>query len=196
MTASPQTIRLFIGTPLPEPLQECIGPIYQHRAQWEAEIPHRMVWVAPDRCHLTWLFLGNVPQTEVDSIRTRLTQALENQASPILKLHQTVFWPNPRIPKLWVWLGFDEGGNTTKLAHQIRGALPEYPEKKAFKPHITLARLKTSSQQCPKPIISPQLISRLQIPAQTWEIQQVYLYQSTLTPQCAVYESLASWDLG
>ena len=64
-----------------------------------------------------------------------------------------------------------------------RRRLAYRPEKRAFWPHVTLARVKRGRRAPPLDAPDP--------PAAPFEAPELTLYRSTLRPQGALYEALA-----
>jgi 2'-5' RNA ligase len=75
-----------------------------------------------------------------------------------------------------------------ELSDRLAGAGLYVPEKRAFWPHVTLARVK---RPAPGPGKVPPLPGLLEKP---FTASRITLYRSTLLPQGARYEALASRD--
>lgn len=128
--------RLFIGIALPETVRERLaiirGPLTGAR------------WVEPTDLHITLRFIGDVDNRQADEL-VGFLDAID--AAPFDIELRDVGAFGGRDPKI-IWAGA-EGGEP--LAHlqraterAARGAGSE-PEKRAFKPHVTLARLSGAS---------------------------------------------------
>ncbi|MCD4814665.1 RNA 2',3'-cyclic phosphodiesterase [bacterium] len=92
----------------------------------------------------------------------------------------------PRV----VWLGVEKGGNTLKaLQADLAGYLGKVGftlEKRAFVPHVTLARIKgTQAQQACRALRLPAIPEQVVLP-----VKDILLMQSRLLPQGVQYTVL------
>ena len=93
---------------------------------------------APENLHLTLAFLGEIPESRVDDIKA----AMDSVEVP----DQTLVFERVgcfrRDSELW-WIGLKKTPALMKLQQELSDALADAGfrlEKRAFKPHITLAR--------------------------------------------------------
>ena len=93
---------------------------------------------APENLHLTLAFLGEIPESRVDDIKA----AMDRVSVP----EQTLVFERVgcfrRDSELW-WIGLKKTPALMKLQQELSDALTDAGfnlEKRAFKPHITLAR--------------------------------------------------------
>ncbi len=161
--------------------------IYQKRQEIEAAWDWKVSWAGPDTWHMTWMFMGDVPQSDVPKLQDKLTKAVTQIPHFDLQFDTLAFWPNARHPRYLVWLGDPEQTTLKELVKCLQTTFPKYAERRRFKPHITLARFRQARVDSPKPVTLPQLVN---IPTTRWSIEQVHLYQSILSPQGAQHKSL------
>jgi 2'-5' RNA ligase len=94
----------------------------------------------------------------------------------------------PRRPRLFALDLGDPDGGCGRLQQAVSDALEAgrfyKPEKRPFWPHVTLARVKRNLRAAPLPADPP--------PLAPFHGARLTLYRSTLRPQGALYESLAS----
>jgi len=136
-----------------------------------------------DQLHLTLFFIGEVPNEELDGI----TQALQEISLPAfpLRLEGVGCFPNPTRPRiLWAGLSFPPSLQNLKneIDHRLQ-SLGFAPDKKAFHPHVTLARIK-------KPGVTgiPKFLQdHKSFQSEEFSVQNFYLYSSNLTPKGAFY---------
>jgi RNA 2',3'-cyclic 3'-phosphodiesterase len=185
-----ETVRLFVGSPVTGEAREALLHFYDQRQSLESILGSRIRWVAPENWHLTWAFLGAIPEPEVALIQARLHQALKNTRAGVLSLTQTAFWPTLRHPRQLVWEGDPSVPSILAIYKQVYAVLPTFLPEKTFRPHITLARFKTAD-----PRRFSQIPSTLWPKSQGWGVEAVHLYQSTLSPQGPRYDSLSHWIL-
>lgn len=136
------TIRAFIAIELPPDILAQLG---QLQAQLKAALPHISVrWVHPEGIHLTLKFLGEVPHSQLDLIKSALTQTAGRSPAFTFSVGQAGCFPNAQRPRI-VWIGVQEaGGYLNRLQRAIESAIAPlgYPtEKRSFSPHLTLGRV-------------------------------------------------------
>jgi RNA 2',3'-cyclic 3'-phosphodiesterase len=182
----PKTYRMFIASSVSGAVREQLERIHHQREQIAAKLPHRVRWADPAQWHLTWLFLGTVSEEQLEGIQARLTEALKSVIPTSMMLHDIVFWPSGKRPKMIVGR-LSPSPRLSQIADVIRAALPDFPADKPFTPHITLARLKDgppqAGQQKPGWVFSP-------FAAVSCPIEDVTLYTSTLTPAGPIYQPM------
>jgi RNA 2',3'-cyclic 3'-phosphodiesterase len=133
-------VRLFIAINFPEDLRSAL-----HAAMAPLRLAAPEVrWVDAPRIHLTMKFLGEHPESAV----APLVSALEHigvQYDPIpLELGGLNAFPNLRQPRV-VWLGVRADPKLELLHHDVEHACAAlgYPvEGRAFRPHVTLGRVR------------------------------------------------------
>ena len=134
-----------------------------------------------DNLHITLYFLGNTTA----GAQACVEQAAETVTGQPFELTLTEIghWPRPQV----VWLGPQEIPPPlldlyTGLVSAIRPCGFE-PERRAFHPHVTLARKVRRLQQAPtvEPIV--------------WRVEDFCLVESRTTPAGVRYEVLRHWPL-
>ena len=147
-------------------------------------------WVRPEGLHITLKFLGNV----ADGRRTGIENALRSvREKPVaLSLKQVGVFPNPRFPRV-LWVGIEAGPELEQLAvavDQQLGSVGFEREKRAFSPHVTLARV----NERPRGNLG-SLLMEAQPSFGTMTANEFHLYESKLSPQGSRYTKLASFKL-
>ena len=149
-------------------------------------------WAPIENQHVTLKFLGSVPEDRLDGIVDAGAGVAGVTAPGTLSLGGLGTFPGgKRMRVLWVGL-IDPLDLLAGLASRLDQALEPLgfePEKRAFTPHLTLARFKT-----PRHLDGP--LSALELPAEPFELSEVALYRSHLSPKGARYEALQRWPLG
>jgi RNA 2',3'-cyclic 3'-phosphodiesterase len=146
-------------------------------------------WVPPEGLHITLKFLGNVADERSESIE----QALRTVQAPsvFLSVRSIGFFPNPRSPRV-LWTGIEAGPELTTLAQRVDEALAPVGferEKRAFNPHVTIARFKDSRRKVDvSPIGQKPSFG-------TMTATEFHLYESKLSPQGSRHSKLESFDL-
>ena len=178
-------MRLFIALPLPEPVEKELGQIISLCRNQGGHIK----WVASENIHLTARFLGDSDETTIPGIKEQINE-VAGQFSPV----ETVIdklggFPNLRRPRV-IWAGI--GANTEQLAgiaEQVELRMRKLhfePEKKSFRAHLTLGRVRR-----------PQDLEQLSDFLQNYILKPIpvlfdrlCLFQSTLTPSGPIYKRL------
>jgi len=144
--------------------------------------------VAEKALHVTLAFLGYRAEQEAEAIAEAMTAAAS--PAPLLSPGDVVPVP-PRRPRLFALDLDDRDGACGQLQQAVSDALEAErfykPEKRPFWPHVTLARVKRNLRADPLPAEPP--------PLEPFRAPQLTLYRSTLRPQGAQYDALASQPL-
>lgn len=136
------TIRAFIAIELP---QDILAQLGQLQAQLKAALPRGSVrWVRPEGIHLTLKFLGEVPQSQLDLIKSALAEVGRRSPPFTFGVGQAGCFPNAHRPRV-VWIGVQEPGNwLNRLQRAVESAMTPLgypPENRSFTPHLTLGRV-------------------------------------------------------
>jgi 2'-5' RNA ligase len=140
--------RLFFAILLPDDIKHAIGEVVSRLNQ---SAPRNTIrWCREDQWHFTLKFLGELtPHQSVKA--TEGAEKTARIAAPFsLKLNGVGAFPNPQRPTV-MWLGVSEGSQQmSDLANQLDAELQAmgFPkDNRAFKPHLTLARIKSYEQE-------------------------------------------------
>ena len=144
--------------------------------------------VAEEALHVTLAFLGYRAEQEAGAIAEAMTSAAGD--APLLVPDAVKPIP-PRRPRLFALDLEDPDGTCMRLQQAVSDALEAgrfyKPEKRPFWPHVTLARVKRNQRAEPLPADPP--------PLDPFHAPQLTLYRSTLRPQGAKYDALATAPL-
>jgi 2'-5' RNA ligase len=102
----------------------------------------------PEALHLTLCFLGGRPVSEIETIG----DALADCAASVGELELGApLWLPPRHPRVLAVEVHDRGGGLARLHAAVCGALADatdwQPERRGFKAHITVARVRGGGRQ-------------------------------------------------
>jgi RNA 2',3'-cyclic 3'-phosphodiesterase len=183
-------LRLFIAADVPDRVKadvaSAVGP-YAER------IPAAR-WTRSDGWHVTLKFLGATWPRLMEEVRQALqTTAHRTQAFETRLTHLGVF-PSPARTRV-VWVGLEDSeGRFPELVRSLDDLLAENfgVEKRAFTPHLTLARLNP-----PRNIreFIPDLVGT-PVRSEPFTMDRLVLYRSQLSPKGATYEPLLEARLG
>jgi 2'-5' RNA ligase len=132
-------MRLFLAINPPAALQQAIGAATSSLRE-SADIS----WVPEQRLHLTLKFLGEQPESAVEPLRDAMRVIAQNHAPSVAALEGIGAFPNFRRPRV-IWMGIDPEARLELLHHDVEvacDALGHPLEGKAFRPHITLGRVR------------------------------------------------------
>ena len=147
-------------------------------------------WQSDDQLHLTLSFLGEVDRPEADDIAAALG-AIDRPRPTIALQGAGSFDHKGLIHSIWAGVAPDAG--LKQLHDRINRALlaaGARPEQRAFKPHITLARLGRQAGPV-EPFLSR--IAGLASPPVT--IDAFLLFESRLGHDGPTYETVARYPL-
>jgi 2'-5' RNA ligase len=179
--------RLFLGIELPDTYRQSLKPLIKSLSELtDASVN----WSKPGTWHLTLKFLGETDEAHIPSIKATLAAVYFTAFT--LRAGGAGAFPETRRPKV-LWLGLTEGGEqAATLAESIENALAalDIPrEKKPFRPHLTLGRVRK-----PAPgDWSPVLDAAAAHPWPPFTATRFTLWQSTLTPEGAIHTALAEF---
>ena len=181
-------MRLFVAVDVPGRVKESLR---------EAMVPYRdriagARWTSPDSWHVTLKFLGWTWPRLVGEVQRAVGEAAAAGRPFETALTEVGAFPSPsRARVLWAGLADPEG----RLAG-LAGALDELleahvrPEKRAFSAHLTVARVDPPANLR----TLPDLVG-LPLGSDRFEIGELVLYRSHLSPRGARYEVIKSFDL-
>jgi 2'-5' RNA ligase len=178
-------LRAFIAIDLPQTIQAALG---QAQAAFRAACPDCR-WTRPEGIHLTLKFLGHISDEQIQQVTTALAAL-----GPFEKFSVHVtgfgFFPNARRPRVF-WAGLEAPPTLEELAKCVEDVMHKlgFPrEKRAFAPHLTLARFKTPRAQ---PRLQASVEKRVEKSLGRFEVSEFFLFESKLSPHGAEYRKVA-----
>jgi len=180
-------MRVFIAIDLPNEVRDTLREV-QHELR---PLTNSVRWVAPESIHITLKFVGEIPEKRIAEIDTALTGLTWKRFN--VTVRGVGFFPGTRSPRVF-WAGL-AAPTMKELAEEIDIRMERLgfdKEKRAFRPHITLARARDT-----------RIDSSLVLGAADYEehdfgsftVGSVFLFKSTLKPTGAVYEKLKEYVL-
>ena len=176
-------IRLFVGIELPEELRQRMVLI-----QTGVE---RAKWVAEENLHLTLRYIGEVSGNDAADAADALSTV---HASPFQVTVDGAghFESRKRVRALW--LGVERSGALVGLRDRIESALVRAglePERRKYKPHITIARLNNGSPGLAREWLASNTMFR----AIPFTVEKFTLFSSHLGREKAIYTAEAEYPL-
>ncbi len=177
----PERARLFAAADLPDAVRSEL-------AAWGAACASRVADLRPvpaERLHLTLVFLGTRPLEEAERIGELVTACADG---PVEVALGDALWLAPRRPHVLTVAVEDAGGRLGALQARVAAALAEgaghEPERRAYRPHATVARVRKGARVRPGDVALPA------VPRGAFALPSLTLYRSVLG-RSARYEPLA-----
>jgi len=146
-------------------------------------------WLPKENYHLTLAFLGNVDYVLISSLQLKLEQILSSKQAVPFRFSEITPFPFSGTPKI-VAAMLEHSDELMQLQHNTAKCVRVFGlslERRCFKPHLTLGRLKYRSRK--NIVFQPQQIFLEGVS------EKVVILQSELTPKGAVYTSLGEISL-
>ena len=143
-------------------------------------------WVAPESIHITLKFVGEVQEKRIEDIDVALTGLTWKPFT--VTVRGVGFFPGTRSPRVF-WAGM-EAPTMQGLAEHLDARMERLgfeKEKRAFRPHITLARARNTRIESSL-VTSSAPYEEHDFGSST--VDRVFLFKSTLKPSGAVHEKL------
>ncbi|HCX73883.1 MAG TPA: RNA 2',3'-cyclic phosphodiesterase [Candidatus Cloacimonas sp.] len=177
-------MRTFLALELPENIKDILADLIEGAQNY---CKQEIKWISRPNLHITLQFIGKTYPEDIKEIAAYTAQ--EFQKIGELEMHsprlQIIPNRNPRL--IWVSLQC-ENKQIFKISKRIKRKLEQLGyelDKKPFKLHITLGRVK---KRLPKKIIDFLLTKDIKF--SKFMVPELVLYRSYLKPTGAVYEKL------
>ncbi len=167
--------RLFVGVPLPE---ELVGFVQSAQAALEPAPGLRLL--RPDQWHVTLAFIGEVDEAKVAAARTVL-DSLPSHLGGEGRITRFLMLPSAAKARVVTLEIDDHEGAFSRLFEVVMDGLEAAEvmrrEKRPFRPHLTVARLRKPGPVQP----------RSESGEARYAVESVCLYRSELKREGAVY---------
>lgn len=131
-----KTRRLFVGIPLSPELRKRLR---REMADWPDEAVLR---TAEDNLHVTLMFLGFVHEEDVPEMCAKVGEVCQDIAAFDLSFTGIRLLDNDENPKM-IWLTGEPSEELKTLREELEKEFSAFvTEKKAYRPHVTLAKIK------------------------------------------------------
>jgi len=185
-------LRTFLALDLPVGLQPLLEQVMAELRRCDAEVR----WVPVGNVHLTLKFFGEVSEVQVEEIARAAAAVARSRAPFRLRLAGAGAFPTPRSPRV-VWVGVAGELEPLRELHQQLEAAFEalgFPrEDRPFTPHLTVGRVKSSKG---RDGLVRCLAGLPPFESEPFEVREIILYRSKLSPQGATYLPLRVISLG
>src|SRR5690242_9994422 len=173
-------LRLFVGIALPPELKLSLSLI-------ATGVPGAK-WVDAGNYHLTLRFIGEIDEGQAEDVDAALSRIRGPRFDVALA---TVGHFGLRQ----LWVGVERNEALQHLHDKIESALTRLglpPDERRYTPHVTLARLKGTSESRVQAYLSQHALYR----APPFRVEHFSLIASYLTKSGAIYEDQADYSLG
>jgi 2'-5' RNA ligase len=173
-------LRLFVGIDLPPELKLSLSLM-------ASGVPGAK-WVDPGNYHLTLRFIGEIDEGAAEDVDA----ALRLIRAPRFEL--TLATVN-HFGRRQLWVGVERNDALQHLHQKIETALSRLgfaPDEHRYTPHVTLARLKGTSEERVQAYIMAHALYR----ALSFPVDHFSLIASYLTKSGSIYEDQADYRLG
>jgi 2'-5' RNA ligase len=180
----PKPLRLFVAVDVPDDVRSSVAAAVEPLHE---RFPHAR-WSPPNNWHLTLKFLGRTPPRLEDWVAGSVERVAERSAPFEISVLGLGAFPSARRSRV-LWAGLaDPRARLAEVAALLdAGLASEFePEKRAFTPHLTVARF------------DPPLSVGEELPevaTRTFVVRQLVLYRSRLGRPAPVYEAMRSFPL-
>lgn len=183
------TWRLFCAVELPSKVR---ARLENHVRQLRAEAPDVAAsWTRVENIHLTLKFFGNVDVKRIADISSAASRAAQQFSAFEIEIGGTGVFPKPsRAQVLWIGVN-DASGRLSALQKELEkefASLGFETEDRAFKPHLTIARLRRPEGA--RPLAEAHL--KLQFPSQKITLNEVVVFRSELSSKGSKYTAISN----
>jgi 2'-5' RNA ligase len=192
---TPKKIRAFIALKTPPAWDSALSEL---QSKLKEKVRSKSFkWTKPEQIHITLRFFGYIRPEETATILERIkADVIPEQTAFNLRCEGIGCFPNSRRPRVF-WAGIiGDTASLQKLHTSVTVAtrtFGEPPEDRPFKAHLTLARIHQPERSALDELENA-ITGGFKIKSE-WNVNELILMQSHLSPHGATYEPLASWPL-
>ena len=153
-------------------------------------------WVDAEKIHLTLKFFGNFEESRIEPIVESIREPVQAAFPFSLQVSGVGAFPHFKNPRV-VWVGLvDKTSSLNPFQKKLEARLDQigFPrEDRAFQPHLTLGRAKSSRG---KDELVGQMEKYREEKFGEFQVEGVTLFSSELTPSGPIYTKLRELRLG
>lgn len=176
------SVRAFISLPVAE---EVVRKIIRCQKELARTTGEAVRWAPQEQIHLTLQFLGNIPAAEVEHLQIRLAPLAR-----VLRLRAQGIGAFPSLgrPRV-VWVGLAGEIDELKALQAAVENATGRSEEREFHPHLTIGRVREGHRP------NLNLDRWKNEPFGEWEIRELFLMQSKLSPKGSTHSVLARFGV-
>lgn len=191
-----EEIRTFVAIELSTGIKSELTRV-QEMLREKIATPH-LRWADPTNVHLTLKFLGNVPLDRIQEITAALKEACVGLTPFVMAVSGLGCFPSTNNPRV-IWVGVqEETGGLKRLQERIEEGLTPLgfkPERRPFRPHLTLGRVRKGAHGGARRIIGGIVSTTSVGDLGQMEVGEISLMRSKLLPSGAQYSRLETIPL-
>jgi len=182
--------RTFIAINLPQSIKQKLATVQN---KWP-DLPCR--WIPERNLHLTLAFLGNTGEKDIESINEVLGKIASLHSVFSIKLESIKYGPPGKMPPSLIWIEGKPTKQLIRVKNDMEKGLAETigykPEKREFKPHITLGRINKTKWRRMEPEKRTKIKSVLKVKL---DVNSIDFMESQLKRSGAEYKLISSHKL-
>jgi 2'-5' RNA ligase len=181
-----ERLRAFAAVEIPDAPRQAVLTLM---GRLRESVDDGIRWVREDSLHLTFRFFGLTERARLDGMRAPLAAAARACAPFPMALRGVGTFPERGQPRV-LWVGLEmppEALALQEACERIALGAGFPPERRAFKPHLTLGRWKDGGRR-------PVLPAAADLGGGA--VDRLVLFRSELKPSGAVYTPLDTFPLG
>ena len=182
-------MRTFIALELPDDVRTVLAAAQQELQAAQADVS----WTRPESLHLTLKFLGEIEAGQVGAVSEACARSVAGSGPFKLSVRDVGMLPNAKQPRVFYAGLRGETETLMQVQARLEGALAALgfaKESRAFRPHITLGRVKSARNL--RELVA--CATRLRLATDEFEVVEIVLMQSELRPAGARYSPLARFN--
>ena len=176
--------RVFAAIDISEEVREAIRSYVSELRTGFAGVPIK--WERPEKLHITVKFAGSLDEQQLNAFHEQIEGVAKLLAPFRLKIARTGAFVKRRGPSV-LWLGTQ----VVSAMDDPFAVLAELSEKRPFRPHLTIARIKDKQEA--QDLIQKHKTADYESPP--FEVSELVIYESTLLPTGSVYTRLVGFQL-
>jgi RNA 2',3'-cyclic 3'-phosphodiesterase len=153
-------------------------------------------WEKPEKLHITIKFVGGLDESELAAFTKNVAAAASNMTSIKIAVNNTGAFlkRSSRANVLWLGLTSNLPNGTNNMIESLAATIDHeagIPSARRFKQHLTIARFKDAKKA--HGLIERHLNTNFK--SNSFETNQITIYESTLLPTGSVYRVLSRHNL-
>jgi len=187
-------MRTFIAVAIPDDVRAKAGQVIRELSL----VTDRIRWVEPRQAHITLKFLGDIKESDVHVVCSRMSAVAARFESFIVDCAGVGAFPELARAKT-LWLGIDDPQEgflhlNQAVEHELQ-PLGFPREQRMYRPHLTLGRVRSSSPRLLADLAA-RLLEFADFAAGRITVDQLTLFASELTAQGPHYFALGRARFG
>jgi 2'-5' RNA ligase len=185
-------MRLFVAVHLPDEMKEELYASFSGAVKGRVR---GLRFVPPANVHVTLKFLGETDEGLIPSIEEKLKTVADEHGLFTMKVNGAGAFPDVKRPRV-IWAGVKEGRDElAELAEAVESGLEPLgfePERRPFRGHITVARVKNPAAA---KAVGGIVAANEGREFGSFDVKSFALVRSELKPDGAVYSDVREFGL-